>query len=164
MLFYISWLFLVFRREPYSLIKPPKAQKKRSKRDANNNEEESEEQKLADQLEKKKSKAVRHLILIRHGQYDMNGESDCDHILTALGREQSAATGKRLKQLGIEFHSIISSNMSRAKETADIIVKNIGQPGLCVETRDPILAEGAPIMPDPPPSINWHPHLHVIIE
>ena len=41
----------------------------------------------------------RHLILIRHGQYDETSRDDAKRILTPLGREQAEATGKRLAEL-----------------------------------------------------------------
>jgi serine/threonine-protein phosphatase PGAM5 len=33
----------------------------------------------------KKPKAVRHIILIRHGQYNLSGKTDKERILTDLG-------------------------------------------------------------------------------
>lgn len=109
---------------------------------------------------KKKPTAVRHLILIRHGQYNLNGEHDGERVLTPLGREQAALTGKRLKELGLEYDSIVCSNMSRAIETADLIKENLKQADLKVEPNDPLLREGAPALPEPPVS-HWHPDLHV---
>merc|ERR1712194_551554 len=40
---------------------------------------------------------VRHIFLIRHGQYKLDDKSESE--LTALGREQSRKTGKRLKSM-----------------------------------------------------------------
>ena len=39
---------------------------------------------------------VRHLILIRHGQYELASD---DHGLTKLGKEQSRYTGERLRKM-----------------------------------------------------------------
>lgn len=36
-------------------------------------------------IEKAKSKAVRHLFLIRHGQYHVDGATDKERVLTELG-------------------------------------------------------------------------------
>jgi serine/threonine-protein phosphatase PGAM5 len=138
----------VNRREPYSLVKPPK----RGSEDADG--------KVTEQLEKKKSKAIRHLILIRHGQYNLKGVTDSERVLSPLGREQAEFTGKRLKNSGIAFTSLISSNMARAVETADIVLKNLCQKGLEISCKDPLLREGAPCLPEPPVS-GWHPDLHV---
>ncbi len=72
---YFSML-IFYRRDPKSLVKPPK------------NKPENYEQ-TDDYKEKVKEKtptASRHLILIRHGQYDMEPDSDKGRILTALGK------------------------------------------------------------------------------
>jgi serine/threonine-protein phosphatase PGAM5 len=37
------------------------------------------------QIEEKKSRATRHIFLIRHGQYNLNGETDEERKLTELG-------------------------------------------------------------------------------
>lgn len=136
-------------------MKPPR----RSKSEGSKSEQESEES-LLEKFEKKKAKAIRHLVLIRHGQYEMGGETDKERVLTKLGELQAELTGKRLKNSGITFDSILSSNMTRAIQTAEIVLKELGQPGLCIETQDPVLREGAPCLPEPPVS-NWRPELHV---
>lgn len=141
------------RREPYSLLKPPK----RSKSDGGDTSEEG----IMEKMEKKKAKAIRHIILIRHGQYNMKGEDDPERYLTHIGEKQAELTGKRLKNSGINFHSIVCSNMTRAIQTAQIIMKELCQDGLVLEKHDPALREGAPCLPEPPVS-NWHPELHVI--
>ena len=74
--------------------------------------------------------------------------------MTKLGRKQAAETGKRLSQLGFKWTRIIRSNMMRAMETADLIMKELGQASgqetLPVpEDPDPILREGSPIRPEP---------------
>lgn len=45
-----------------------------------------------EKLEKQKSKATRHIILIRHGQYNLQGATDPDRLLTELGRTQAKLT------------------------------------------------------------------------
>jgi len=108
-------------------------------------------------------KARRNIILVRHGQYNQKGDDDKAHTLTELGREQASLAGKRLKSSGVKFTSILSSGMTRAKETAEIIAKEIGQEGLTLEINDEMLNEGAPCIPEPPyfnPKI-WSPDFSV---
>jgi serine/threonine-protein phosphatase PGAM5 len=86
----------------------------------------------------KRSKSAgktRHLLLIRHGQYDETSKDDDERHLTPLGRRQAELTGRRLSSLaagglrGAEtrftrpcsFKAIHQSDMTRAKETAAII-------------------------------------------
>lgn len=75
--------------------------------------------------EKYKPKVVRHLILIRHGQYNLDGKLDADRILTKLGRLQAEYTGKRLKELNLPFTTMVKSTMSRAQETGSIISESL---------------------------------------
>lgn len=49
-------------RDPKSLVKPPKKK-----------DDPEEENKTNEKLEKVKPRAVRHLFLIRHGQYNVDG-------------------------------------------------------------------------------------------
>lgn len=71
-----------------------------------------------------------------------------------LGRKQAVVTGLRLKEFGHKFNFLISSTMSRAIETADLIAQQL-DPGTRRDF-DPLLREGAPIPPDPPIS-HWRP-------
>lgn len=151
----LTTFFFSRRREPYSLLKPSKG--KKTKRDSENQEEELS---ISEQLEKKKAKAIRHIILIRHGQYNLKGTCDEERSLSQLGIEQAELTGRRLKNSGVTFTSMITSNMCRAIQTAEIILKQLGQKGLEISNRDPMLREGAPCLPEPPVS-SWHPDLHV---
>lgn len=75
-------------------------------------------------LEKHTSKAVRHILLIRHGQY-IYGDNDELRKLTELGREQATLTGKRINELAIPIDNIVVSTMTRAQETADLIIKQL---------------------------------------
>ena len=67
----------------------------------------------------------RHLILIRHGQYDESASDDSGRVLTALGKRQAVAAGKRvaelLSQKGAVCRGVHSSRLARAVETADLI-------------------------------------------
>ncbi|GAX20193.1 serine/threonine-protein phosphatase PGAM5 [Fistulifera solaris] len=93
---------------------------------------------------------TRHIILVRHGQYDESYRDDEKRVLTPLGREQAELTGQRLADMlqaqdpsmTCYISSLRVSNMTRAKETADIIAKYIQRvPYL---EPDPDLNEGRP--------------------
>ncbi len=79
---------LIFRREPEALIKPLK-----------DDATEDERRVRAADVEEKKPKAKRTLILVRHGQYNMSTDKDSERYLTELGRQQADITGKRLADL-----------------------------------------------------------------
>ncbi|KAB0791257.1 hypothetical protein PPYR_03057 [Photinus pyralis] len=98
-------------------------------------------------------KVNRHIILIRHGQYNMSGETDKERYLTALGRSQAEYTGKRLLALGFPYTSMIKSTMTRAQETGSIISASLDN--LPVSDCN-LIREGAPIPPEPPVG-HWRP-------
>lgn len=78
--------------------------------------------------------------LVRHGITDWNVEGRMqgrnDIPLNAEGRNQAALLGARMA--GEQWDYIYSSDMSRARETADIIADHMG---MRVEGYDPLLAE-----------------------
>eukprot|EP00656_Telonema_subtile_P036826 TRINITY_DN4088_c0_g1_i1.p1 TRINITY_DN4088_c0_g1~~TRINITY_DN4088_c0_g1_i1.p1 ORF type:complete len:283 (-),score=41.03 TRINITY_DN4088_c0_g1_i1:99-947(-) len=86
----------------------------------------------------------RHIILVRHGQYDESSKEDSERILTDLGRVQAAVTGERLADLLAAHPAGVMhvSSMTRAKETADIIATKL--PSITRSEPDPLLAEGRP--------------------
>ncbi|XP_015119159.1 serine/threonine-protein phosphatase Pgam5, mitochondrial [Diachasma alloeum] len=132
------------RRDPKSLVKPIKGHS------------EEAQNKYNEQLEQQKAKATRHLLLIRHGQYNLKGTNDAERYLTELGRRQADFTGKRLAELTIPFSLIVRSTMTRAQETSKIIEKSLS--GIPTED-DVLLMEGAPIPPEPPIGhwkSDWH--------
>ncbi|KAM9101821.1 serine/threonine-protein phosphatase PGAM5, mitochondrial isoform X2 [Sarcophilus harrisii] len=129
------------KREPRSLINL----RKRST--------ETGEEEITSKLDNLKARATRHIFLIRHSQYNLDGSLDKDRTLTELGREQAELTGYRLASLGVKFDKIVHSSMTRAIETTDIISKHL--PGVNRVSTD-LLREGAPIEPDPPVS-DWKP-------
>eukprot|EP00934_Nitzschia_sp_Nitz4_P005825 Nitzschia sp. Nitz4//scaffold121_size67750//30500//34949//NITZ4_006067-RA/size67750-processed-gene-0.8-mRNA-1//1//CDS//3329534348//5815//frame0 len=99
----------------------------------------------------RKDGVTRHIILIRHGQYDESEKEDSKRILTELGRKQADFTGKRLRHMISEVSSefgpcnvkvVRVSDMARAKETADIIASHL--PGVARAEPDPDLNEGRP--------------------
>jgi serine/threonine-protein phosphatase PGAM5 len=101
----------------------------------------------------RKSGTTRHIILIRHGQYDETHKEDEKRTLTKLGREQADLTGKRIAEMirgeggdskftPCRVKVLRVSNLTRAKETADIIALHLegverGEP-------DPLLNEARP--------------------
>jgi len=99
---------------------------------------------------------VRHLLFIRHGQYELDS---ADHGLTELGREQSRLVGQRLAaeargvqkdhygEVRVQYAGIWVSTVERAMQTADIISECL--PGVPKMTPDPFLAEGRPTVPHP---------------
>ncbi|XP_058803376.1 serine/threonine-protein phosphatase PGAM5, mitochondrial-like [Phymastichus coffea] len=97
--------------------------------------------------DRKKARAVNHVILVRHGQYNTRGKSDADKSLTDLGRLQAEVTGMRLAELDLPYTSIVKSTMTRAQQTSALIEAQL--PGVPVSS-DPLLVEGFPVAPDPP--------------
>jgi serine/threonine-protein phosphatase PGAM5 len=75
-------------------------------------------------------KGVRTLYLIRHGQHDHddNRDPDIGKALVPLGIAQSRLISNRLKSLPVKMSSLISSTMTRARQTAMIINRDF--PGL----------------------------------
>ena len=101
--------------------------------------------------------ATRHLILIRHGQYNLDGKTDDERYLTPLGREQAKLTGERIANLNLPLTSIVSSTMTRAQETASLIRPSLPS-DLKSLPNDAILCEGAPF--PPVPSGSWKPEMY----
>ena len=120
--------------------------------------ESKDEHSYNEKLEKVRAKATRHLILVRHGQYNLSGKTDNERFLTELGREQARLTGLRLKELALPYTRLVQSTMTRATETATIISKEL--PSDLPVTSCDFLREGAPIKPDPPVG-HWRPEAKV---
>ncbi|ROT61611.1 putative serine/threonine-protein phosphatase PGAM5, mitochondrial isoform X2 [Penaeus vannamei] len=144
----VKWDWNWDRRGVHSLVKPPK-----SKGDENNNNLDGHD----DRYEKVRPTASRHLIFIRHGQYNLEGPTDHERYLTSLGREQAALTGLRLQELTYPYSRVVYSTMTRATETAEIILKKLEN--VEVIERCDLLREGAPIPPEPPIG-SWKPEMH----
>lgn len=139
-------------RQPEFLLKPLKGKFGSPSTDSDND--------FNEKLEKAKATASRHLILVRHGQYNLDGKTDQDRYLTDLGREQARLTGLRLKELNLPYTKMVKSTMTRATETANIIGKELPQD---LETSScDFLREGAPIQPEPPVG-HWRPEAKVSI-
>ncbi|XP_064459892.1 serine/threonine-protein phosphatase Pgam5, mitochondrial-like [Ornithodoros turicata] len=131
----VRWDYNWDRRDPACCARPPKS------------DGPDEQNRYNEDLQKAKSKATRHIFLIRHSQYNQSGESDQYLTLTELGRKQADYTGQRLQHLGHPFSKIIHSTMTRAVETATIIHKHFES--LPMEACE-LIREGAPVPPEPP--------------
>ncbi|XP_077296409.1 serine/threonine-protein phosphatase Pgam5, mitochondrial-like [Arctopsyche grandis] len=131
----VHWDFNWDHRDPKSIVKPSKGTAE-------------DDNRYNSEIETYKSTSVRHLFLIRHGQYHLDGKTDKERILTTLGREQAELTGARLKELGYKWDRMERSTMTRAQETAKLIAQYL-DPEL--KFRDcSLLEEGAPVPPEPP--------------
>lgn len=79
-----------------------------------------------------KNKVVHQIIMVRHGQYNTESEDDAERYLTAVGRQQAEATGKRLQTLLASgqlapVKTVYFSTMTRATETCQLILPQITQ-------------------------------------
>ncbi len=76
----------------------------------------------------------RLLVLVRHGQSDWNlknlftGWKDPD--LTEQGMAEAKDAGRKLKAQGFKFDIAFTSVLKRAQHTLDLMLAEIGQPGL----------------------------------
>ncbi|GAB0098505.1 Serine/threonine-protein phosphatase Pgam5, mitochondrial [Sergentomyia squamirostris] len=129
-------------RDPSAIVKPLKK-----------DSDPTEDNKYNEKLEKATPKAIRHLILVRHGQYNQQGDLDSKHYLTEVGRKQAGFTGERLKSLKFNFDKMYKSTMLRAQETGSIISESL--PKVPVESCS-LIEEGAPIPPEPSAG-HWRP-------
>jgi probable phosphoglycerate mutase len=70
------------------------------------------------------------IIAIRHGETEWNRlglqQGHLDSPLTPLGREQASAMAEALAEMGIQ--TIYSSDLGRARETADLVAGRLGLP------------------------------------
>jgi len=76
----------------------------------------------------------RLLVLVRHGQSEWNLKNLFtgwkDPGLTDLGVREARAAGQRLREMGVRFDIAFTSALARAQHTSDLILEEIGQPGL----------------------------------
>ena len=85
---------------------------------------------------------VRFVYLIRHGMYDRVDSLD-DRVangLNPLGHEQARLLARRLESLPVKPHLLVSSDLTRARETADEIGAVLGMRA----GRDTLLEECTP--------------------
>jgi broad specificity phosphatase PhoE len=82
---------------------------------------------------------VRDLLLIRHGETDMNESATSgnsvdkirghtDIPLNEAGKQQAALTGEQLSRSGVKPDAVVTSDLCRAKLTAQIIAQHLGVP------------------------------------
>jgi serine/threonine-protein phosphatase PGAM5 len=78
---------------------------------------------LYSQNSSEEQEGIRTIYLIRHGEYDQTDTTDSDigKKLTPLGIAQARLISARLQGMPVEFNSLTSSTMTRARETAVII-------------------------------------------
>jgi phosphohistidine phosphatase len=70
---------------------------------------------------------ARHLWLLRHGEAEPHdARPDDERRLTDRGREQSAAAGRALAALGLEFQHVFTSPKVRARDTALLACEALG--------------------------------------
>lgn len=111
---------------------------------------------------KQSRRIARHLLLLRHAQYDLGGRGDAERVLTPLGLQQAQLLAERLRDIGdategfyakFVLDKLVTSGMTRALQTADIVA-----PLLPIASRTcvPDLNEGRPCLPEPAPSHARH--------
>jgi len=144
-------------RDPAALVKPLKE-----------NASDEEKAQYEEKLSAATSKASRILVLVRHGQYNLAGQTDPENFLTELGRQQADVTGQRLALLYARYlrrtdedgkevtdkknFKLVKSTMTRATETANIILKHL--PEDIQHSSCDLIREGPPCVPEPP-ATSW---------
>jgi serine/threonine-protein phosphatase PGAM5 len=71
---------------------------------------------------------IHYVYLIRHGYYVHNDSSDerTENGINTLGREQARLVGRRLAALPVKPRLLVSSDFTRARQTADEVGKALG--------------------------------------
>lgn len=98
-------------------------------------------------LDKQQSKAIRHIILIRHGQFIRNCSTEPECILTELGRQQAKFTGQRIAEMEFPINNVVVSPLTRAQETSQIIMEQLPHLKDIPIKTEPMIEEGAPFEP-----------------
>jgi len=110
----------------------------------------------------KRGHGARHLLLIRHAQYDLKGFQDSGRVLTPLGHEQTEHLASRLRAMhdaaegnykALKLDTLVCSELMRAIQTADAIALSLVEPR---RSRNADLNEGRPCLPEPVPSHAAH--------
>ena len=80
-------------------------------------------------LAQQESNGTRTLYLIRHGDYAPQNDSipDSLNVLTPLGIAQARLVSTRLKSMNINFNTLISSTMTRAMQTSQVIINDLSE-------------------------------------
>ena len=75
---------------------------------------------------------MNNLILVRHGQSIWNKERRftgwADVELTDQGRSEAEYAGQLIKELDLDFHAYFTSNLKRAINSLEIILKTLDKP------------------------------------
>lgn len=105
----------------------------------------------------KATKGSRHVLLIRHSQYNLDGGTDAARTLTEQGERQAALLGQRLASIhaategvykGFTLNELQSSQLTRAVQTSDILAPWLPH---ATRSRNAVLNEGRPCLPEPAP-------------
>lgn len=100
----------------------------------------------------------RHVLLVRHAQYNMEFPEDERRTLTELGRRQCEFLAAKLAAVdaakegfyeAFALASLSSSRLTRAVQTADVLAAAL--PGATRTPPDATLNEGRPCLPEPAP-------------
>ncbi len=88
------------------------------------------------------------LYLIRHAHALAIGErgvaTDDDRPLSPKGEAQAVALAKSMKQRGVQLDKLCSSPLLRARQTAEILVREWQRSDLEIEIIDSLIPEGKP--------------------
>jgi len=78
-------------------------------------------------LAQQESNGTRTVYLIRHGDYAPQDDNipDSVNVLTPLGIAQARLVSTRLKSMNIYFNSIVTSTMTRAMQTSQVIINDL---------------------------------------
>ena len=86
----------------------------------------------------------RLLVLLRHGESEWNAKNVFtgwkDPDLSLRGVEEAEAAGQLIRAAGLRFGVAFTSALKRAQRTLDIVLKELGQPGIPI-VRDEALNE-----------------------
>lgn len=88
-------------------------------------------------------RGVHYIYLVRHGVYDRDTVITDDRLgsaLNALGHEQAKLLGERLAKLPVKLHALVSSDFTRARQTADDMGQVLGM----TPERDSLIHECTP--------------------
>lgn len=66
------------------------------------------------------------LLVMRHGEAELNARSDSDRSLTSFGRAQVVVVARRLSQMGLQVEESMVSPYLRARQTAAIMSQTLG--------------------------------------
>ena len=100
----------------------------------------------------KATKGSRHVLLIRHSQYNLDGGTDAARTLTEQGERQAALLGQRLASIhaategvykGFTLNELQSSQLTRAVQTSDILAPWLPH---ATRSRNAVLNEGRPCL------------------